>query len=124
MPKIHSSAAKVPTAEVLSIWKEEDNKGENEQVSNKNDEPKIDSEFKIENNIPLLHQKQRQLLFPLDKMTCSDSHQDSFFVPETHSHYKTLSSTCSYYGKKDGKSFSIRTVTEKGIRGQRCWRIK
>jgi len=46
---------------------------------------------------------------------------DSFFCE----HPAAIVSVRAYnYGKKHHKKFMVRTVTENGVKGTRCWRIE
>lgn len=112
--KYHSQTAQV-TAEIIPMKIEsEENKIEVEH----------EEVFTIEKNVAIPAARIKRTHFPFERMTCSDTHQDSFFVPETHPRFKQLSSSANYYGKKNAMTFKVLTQVEFGKKGQRCWRIK
>lgn len=80
---------------------------------------KMKSMFNITKNVPLPKRKHgsgRRSIYPFKDMDVNDS----FFVPN-----KKVFTSNRFYEKNNPKTkFSIRRVTENGVKGIRVWRVK
>lgn len=77
---------------------------------------KIESEFKIDTNVPAPEDRRGYTRYPFPQMEVGHS----FFAPISTARLKNASFS---WGKKNSRTFSVRTVTEGGVKGCRVWRI-
>ena len=80
------------------------------------------NEIKIDKGVPLSKPRTSNgdatRKYPLPSLEIGDS----FFVPGAVT--AAFASTPANYGKKHGRKFRCRTVTESGVQGTRVWRIE
>lgn len=76
------------------------------------------SNFKIDSSVPLPESRRGRLVYPWRDMDIGDS----FFVP--NGDQSGISAAARTYGKRHRVKFALRSVTEKGVKGVRAWRIK
>ena len=72
--------------------------------------------IKIEKNIP----PPTKSATPSSKFAAFEVGDSAFFPDAVGA---TIAPTVSYYGRRNNKKFTTRTVTEGGVKGIRVWRI-
>lgn len=78
------------------------------------------SDFKIEDGVEMPNKQNKAYKYPFAFMDVGQS----FFVANAPRCGDSVRTAAGSYGRRHSVKFTVRMVTENGVRGARCWRIK